>query len=216
MPNKKKNQGQEKEHSMFARKFVLSLVAGSIAMSIPAFSQDETPVYKDEASVQAFGSFVDSTRSNGVDQSATNSGGVLASYRFFFTRNQGVELNYGYSLNTQNYALESGPVGVRTYSHEVSADYVLRFPQRHWSPFVLAGAGGLIFDPNNFAGASTQTRAAFVYGGGADFSLSKHAFVRAEYRGLVYDSPIYGISGLSGLDRISHRAEPSIGFGYRF
>jgi outer membrane immunogenic protein len=201
---------------MFAKRFGLSLVAGIITMSIPAFSQDETPVYKNEASVQAFGSFVDTTRSNGVDQSATNSGGVLASYRFFFTRNQGVELNYGYSLNTQSYALESGPLGLKTNSHEVSADYVLRFPQRHWSPFVLAGAGGLVFDPKDFAGASSQTRAAFVYGGGADFSLTKHAFMRAEYRGLVYDSPIYSISGLNGLDRISHRAEPSIGFGYRF
>jgi len=185
-------------------------------MSVPAFSQDETPVYRNEASVQAFGSFVDNTRSNGVNQSATNSGGVLASYRFFFTRNQGVELNYGYALNTQSYGLESGPIGLQTYSHEVSGDYVLRFPLKHWSPFLLAGAGGLVFDPKDFAGASAQTRAAFVYGGGADFSLSKHVFMRAEYRGLLYDSPTYSFAGLSGLDRISHRAEPSIGFGYSF
>jgi opacity protein-like surface antigen len=195
---------------------VLSLVAGTIATSIPAFSQEETPVYKNEASVQAFGSFVDTTRSNGINQSATNSGGVLASYRFFFTQHQGVELNYGYALNTQNYGLESGPLGVKTYSHEVSGDYVLRFPLRHWSPFLLAGAGGLVFDPNNFTGASVQARPAFVYGGGADFSLSKHVFVRAEYRGLLYNSPTYDFPGLSGLDRISHRAEPSVGFGFRF
>ena len=194
---------------------VLSLVAGTIA-ALPAFSQEETPVYKNEASVQAFGSFVDTTRSNGVNQSATNSGGVLASYRFFFTQHQGVELNYGYALNTQNYGLENGPIGVRTYSHEVSGDYVLRFPQRHWTPFLLAGAGGLIFDPNNFAGASMQARAAFVYGGGADFNLSKRVFVRAEYRGLLHNSPTYDFAGLSGLDRISHRAEPSVGFGFRF
>jgi opacity protein-like surface antigen len=199
-----------------AKALVLSLVAGAIAMSIPAFSQDETPVYKNEASVQAFGSFVDTTRSNGINESATNSGGVLAGYRFFFTRNQGVEFNYGYSLNTQNYGIESGPIGLKTYTHEVSGDYVLRFPQRHWSPFLLAGAGGLVFDPNNFAGASVQARAAFVYGGGADFNLSKHVFMRAEYRGLLYNSPTYDYPGLSGLDRISHRAEPSVGFGYRF
>jgi opacity protein-like surface antigen len=80
----------------------------------------------------------------------------------------------------------------------------------------LAGAGGLIFDPNNFAGASAQARAAFVYGGGADFNLSKHVFLRAEYRGLLYNSPTYDFPGLSGLDRISHRAEPSVGFGFRF
>jgi len=199
-----------------SRALVLSLMVGTIATSIPAFSQEETPVYKNEASVQAFGSFVDNTRSNGINQSATNSAGVLASYRFFFTQHQGVELNYGYTLNTQNYGLESGPVGVKTYSHEVSGDYVLRFPLRHWSPFLLAGAGGLVFDPNNFAGASMQARPAFVYGGGADFNLSKRVFVRAEYRGLFYNSPTYDFPGLSGLDRISHRAEPSVGFGFRF
>jgi outer membrane immunogenic protein len=198
------------------RTLVFSLMAGAIAVSTPAFSQEETPVYKNEASVQAFGSFVDTTRSNGINQTATNSGGVLASYRFFFTQHQGVELNYGYALNTQDYGLESGPIGVKTYSHEVSGDYVLRFPQRHWTPFLLAGAGGLIFDPNNFAGANVQARAAFVYGGGADFNLSKRVFVRAEYRGLLYNSPTYDFPGLSGLDRISHRAEPSVGFGFRF
>jgi hypothetical protein len=40
--------------------------------------------------------------------------------------------------------------------------------------------------------------------------------VRAEYRGLIYNSPTFGLMALSGADRITHRAEPSIGFGYRF
>ena len=35
-------------------------------------------------------------------------------------------------------------------------------PMRKFTPFVLAGAGGLIFDPKDFAGASSQARAAFV------------------------------------------------------
>lgn len=187
--------------------FAAALVCGS------AFAQDETSAYRNDVTVQAFGSFVKSTNQNGVEQSATNSGGVMASYRFFFNRNNGVELNYGYSLNTQSY---SGFGGVPSYSHEGSADYVFRMPLRHWSPFVLAGVGGLAFDPKNFAGASTQGRAAFVYGAGADFNLDKHIYVRAEYRGLVYDSPTYGLAGLSGTDRATHRAEPSIGFGFAF
>jgi len=67
--------------------------------------------------------------------------------------------------------------GVNTNSHEVTAAYVLRFFQRWWSPFVLAGAGGLIFDPRAFSGASTQARAAFVYGAGADVNLSEYLFL---------------------------------------
>jgi opacity protein-like surface antigen len=81
---------------------------------------------------------------------------------------------------------------------------------------VLAGAGGLVFDPKNTPNVGSQTRAAFVYGGGADFDLSHHFLFRAEYRGLVYNSPTFDIPGLAGLDRVTHRAEPSIGFGYRF
>jgi hypothetical protein len=40
--------------------------------------------------------------------------------------------------------------------------------------------------------------------------------MRAEYRGFVYNSPTWDLTSLAGTDRITHRAEPSIGFGYRF
>ena len=38
-------------------------------------------------------------------------------------------------------------------------------------------SGGLVFDPRDTPGASTQTRAAFVYGAGADCNLTKQLFV---------------------------------------
>jgi len=180
---------------------------------LPAFSQEGG---RSDATVQAFGSFVKTTTDNGVDQGATNSGGVLASYRFFFSNSQGVEVNYGYSLNTQTYGLVSGPLGVKSNQHEVSAAYVFRHAMRHFTPFVEAGVGGLVFAPTEAPGVSTQSRAAFVYGGGADFNLTKRIFVRAEYRGLVYNSPTFDLAPALGTDRVTHRAEPSIGFGYRF
>lgn len=141
---------------------------------------------------------------------------MLGTYRYFFHTHNGVEGDYGYSLNSQNYGLPLGGLGVKSYSHEVSAAYVFRMPLRRVTPFVLASVGGLIFDPKDFAGASSQSRAAFVYGGGADFNLSRHVFMRAQYRGLVYNSPTFDIPLLAGTDRVSHRAEPSLGFGYRF
>jgi opacity protein-like surface antigen len=200
---------------MLGKKLVVSWIVGIASGALPAFSQSENPE-KNEVSVQAFGSFVKSTTTNGIENKATNSGGVLGSYRYFFNAHNGVEANYGYSLNTQTYGSTSGLLGVKSYSHEVSAAYVFRMPMRKFTPFVLAGAGGLIFDPKDFTSANSQVRAAFVYGGGADFNLSHHAFVRAEYRGLVYNSPTYDLTGLAGADRISHRAEPSVGFGFRF
>jgi len=200
---------------MFSKKFLITSFVSIASMALPAFSQSETPG-KNEVSVQAFGSFVKSTTNNGVENKASNSGGVLGSYRYFFNDHSGVEANYGYSLNTQSYGSTSGLLGVKSYSHEVSAAYVFRMPMRKFTPFVLAGAGGLIFDPKDFTGASSQTRAAFVYGGGADFNLTHHVFMRAEYRGFVYNSPTYDLAGLSGVDRTTHRAEPSMGFGYRW
>jgi opacity protein-like surface antigen len=182
---------------------------------VPAYAQLEEGG-RQEVSVQAFGSFVTTTTHNATDNTATNSGGVLGSYRFFFSAHHGVEANYGYSRNTEAYTSNAGLLGVNTNSHEVSGAYVFRVPFRRVTPFALAGAGALVFDPRNFAGANTQTRAAFVYGAGADLNLSHRVFVRAEYRGLVYNSPTYDVPALAGLDRVTHRAEPSIGFGYRF
>jgi opacity protein-like surface antigen len=193
----------------------LTMMFGAAFVMSPAFAQEENP-RSQEVTVQGVGSFVKSTVNNGVPQSATDSGGVLASYRYFFNAHSGVEANYGFQNNIQNYGSLGSVAGVRTLSHEVSAAYVLRFPGRRITPFVLAGAGGLIFDPKSFVGANAQTRAAFVYGGGADLNLSKHVFMRAEYRGFIYNSPTYDLPGLNGLDRVTHRAEPSLGFGYRF
>src|SRR6266852_2049151 len=95
---------------MFRTSSFAAIVLGSTLATLPAFSQE---LGRSEASVQAFGSFVKSTTENGVPQGATNSGGVLASYRYFFHYNHGVEVNYGYSLNTQTYGLVTGPLGVK-------------------------------------------------------------------------------------------------------
>lgn len=200
---------------MFRKNLLMMLMAGAASVALPVYAQSEEGGRQDVA-VQAFGSFVKTTTQNGIDNSATNSGGVLASYRFFFSEHHGVEGNYGYALNTQSYASPAGAAGVRTNSHEISGAYVFRMPFRKVTPFALAGVGALVFDPTDFAGASTQTRAAFVYGAGADINLSHHLFMRAEYRGLVYNSPTYDLPVFAGLDRVTHRAEPSVGFGYRF
>jgi outer membrane immunogenic protein len=190
-----------------------TILLGGVLAALPAFSQEAG---RSEATVQVFGSFVKSTTDNGVQQGATNSGGVLASYRFFFSNSHGVEVNYGYSLNTQTFGLATGPLGVRSNQHEVTAAYVYRHPLRPFTPFVEAGVGSLVFNPTDANGASTQARAAFVYGGGADFNVTTRLFVRAEYRGLVYSSPTFDLTPALGTDRVTHRAEPSIGFGYRF
>jgi outer membrane immunogenic protein len=190
----------------------VALTFGAVLMSAAAFAQEDYTTYKSDVTVQALGSFVKQTTQDGIKQDATNSGGVLGTYRFWFDRHNGVEANYAWTKNTEKY----NTFGVDNNSHKISAAYVFRMPMKRWSPFVLGGAGALIFDPKNFAAASTQTRAAFVYGGGAEINLTNHLFVRGEYRGFVYNSPTYDLASLKGLDRVTHRAEPTIGFGWRF
>ena len=85
-------------------------------------------------------------------------------------------------------------------------------------PYVLGGGGALVFDPTQkfiVTGAERQTRGTFVYGGGANFDITKNFGVRAEYRGFVYKVPDFGLDTLN-LDKFTHLAQPSVGFFVRF
>jgi outer membrane immunogenic protein len=200
---------------MLLKRTIIAALCGGALASLPALCQ-ETPAYKNEISIEASLPLVKNTTAHGVQQSSSLSGDFLAGYRFFFGKHSGAELSYGYARNTQTYGLDSGPVAVKNSSDEVFAAYVFRFPLKRLTPFALAGAGALVFDPRTVAGADTQTRLGYLYGGGADFSVKRHIFVRAEYRGVFYNSPTFNMDGLNGLDRFTHRAEPSVGFGYKF
>jgi hypothetical protein len=63
-----------------SRKFFASLAYG-VLIAIPGLAQEDYTTYKSEVSVQGLGSFVKTTNDKGAQQSATNSGGVLASVR---------------------------------------------------------------------------------------------------------------------------------------
>jgi len=191
----------------------LMLFAASAIVALPAYSQEG---FKSELTAQGMGSFVKETTDGGVKQSATKTGGFLAGYRYYFTKHLGAEINYGYTLNTQKYTSTTGITGVRSYSHETTGALVYRMPFKRFSVFGLAGAGAIVFNPKDMPGADYQARSAFVYGGGADYNLTPRLFLRAEYRGLVYKSPTYDLVSLAGADRTTHRAEPSLGIGFRF
>ena len=87
-------------------------------------------------------------------------------------------------------------------------------------PYVLTGAAALVFDPTGdpggfVLGSTPQGRAAFVYGGGADWNLTQHFALRAEYRGFVYERPDFDLAALhSGAT--THTAQPSAGIVFRF
>jgi opacity protein-like surface antigen len=200
---------------MSGRISLAGILTGSLLACLPAFAQSEEGG-KSEVSAQFFGTFVHTTTQNGIGQSNSDSGGFLATYRFLFTAHQGVEANYGYSRSTVAYNFAIGSSNVNANQHEWTGAYVFRIPMQRMTPFVEAGVGGLSFVTRNAPGASDQTRAAFVYGAGADLTLTHHVFVRAQYRGFVYDSPTFNLAANLGADRVTHLAEPSIGLGVKF
>ena len=110
---------------MLKNKFT-ALAFGAALIAGTAFAQEDYTSYKSDVTVQMLGSLVKSTTQGGIKQDATNSGGVLATYRFWFNRHSGVEANYAWTSNTEKY----NKFGVDNNSHEISAACVFRMPMK--------------------------------------------------------------------------------------
>lgn len=198
------------------KKTILASVAGLVLFGGAAMAQVEQP---QQISVQGTGLITkDSTTSAGTNQ-ATRSGGFLVGYSYQFNNWAGVEGNYGWTRNTQNYLASFGGSSIRSDMHEVTGSFVFHIPVAVSGvrPYALAGGGALIFDPvDNFAGGiDRQARGTFVYGGGANFDVTHNFGIRAEYRGFVYKAPDFTSPGLA-LDKVTHLAQPSVGFYFRY
>lgn len=204
------------------------LVAGLFATLLFATTsmaqQQELP--RNEVSVQGAGFFTKDSNYNGIRQQTTDSGGLLVSYRNRFSGLFGGDLSYGYTRNTQQSFTPTGSFNVQTNIHQATGALLVSSPARIFglSPFALAGAGALTFNPTNnrannrggFApGADLQAKATFVYGGGADFDINDNFALRLEYRGLVYKRPDFGLALLNS-NAVTHTAQPSAGFVVRF
>ena len=178
---------------------------------------------RSEISLQGTGLFTASTTGNGTAYSATESGGVMGTYRYHLNHWISVEGAYGYSLNTQKYSLSSGAFRIQSGIHDFTGSLVLNLPSHHHShinPYLLAGGGGLRFAPtgtqfNTLSGAQSQTRGAFVYGAGINYGIYKGLSLRAEYRGFVYSTPDFGFGALA-TNAVTHTAVPSVGLSFRF
>lgn len=178
---------------------------------------------RSQINLQATGVVIKDTDGGGLRQEATKSGGLLVGYSYQFHRWAGVEGNYGYTRNTQNYFAsprQGGQTGVQSDIHQFTGAFVLHVPVEApvVKPYALAGAGALVFEPTDsvrVAATDQQTRAAFVYGGGVNFDIARNFGIRAEYRGLVYKAPDFKVGTLD-LDKITHLAQPSVGVFFRF
>src|ERR1700733_11905386 len=187
-----------------------AVVVGILALiSITAVAQEN----RSEISIQGTGFFT-------KDTSANDTVGFLIGYRYNFNRWFAAEANYGYDRNTQFYF---GGTSARVQSdiHQITGSAVVKLPSfARLQPYALAGVGALVFDPTgnsggSFAGATLQTKAAFIYGVGAQYAFTRHISLRAEYRGYLYKAPDFGVAGLN-TDSWTQIAQPSAGIVFRF
>jgi len=201
-----------------SKKFLAFALFVAVASSgTSAFAQVEQP---SQISVQGTGLFTSSVKDQTPSYSAGDSGGLLVGYSYQFSKWFGAEGNYGYSRNTQNYFTLGGPTSLQTDIHQTTAALVVHIPTglRRIRPYALGGGGALTFNPTDkfvVSGADRQTRGTFLYGGGANFDLTNHFGLRAEYRGLAYKAPDFQLSTLNP-DKFTHTAQPSFGFYARF
>jgi opacity protein-like surface antigen len=201
-----------------------TLISGLLSLGLLAGGAYAQEGNRNDITVSAFGAFEQSTNGNGVNQSATNSAGVLATYRYFFTDHQGVEIDYGFSRFDQQFSAPNAAapfiLGVPANTNEATASYVYRHAIGHRIvPFVSAGTGALLFVPDAFSlsgtNGTTFVTPDFVYSAGADLALSRRISLRLGYRGHVFEAPDFGVAGLR-TNAVTHMAEPFGGISFHF
>ena len=201
------------------RKAAIMIANFALLLGASAVAQES----RSEISLQGTGFFTKDTSGQGVTERSTNTGGFLVGYRYSLTLWLAAEAVYGYDRNSQHYFGANGLSRVQANVHEATGGFVVRVPapaRFPFKPYVLAEGGALVFDPtgNAFgtvAGAQRQATGVFAYGGGADFPLARHITLRAEYRGLVYNAPDFGLTALN-TNTITHTAQPSAGIVFHF
>jgi opacity protein-like surface antigen len=183
--------------------------------------------YKSEVSVQGTANLPKNSDNLDIPHDATKSGGFLIGYRYHLNPWFAIQGDYGYTRDTQKYFDPFfGETDIQANIHQLTGEAVITASSsRRVRPYALAGIGGLFFRPtnsldNSFIGigngsGNNQTKAAFVYGGGVDFDLTRFVALRAEYRGLLYKIPDFQIPGLA-TDNFTHMAQPSVGLVWRF
>ena len=183
-----------------AELFLLAMfVAIGSLMILPAAAQAQEE-WRHEVGVQGTGFFTKDSSGNGISQRATDSGGFLIDYRYHFNLWLAAEGSYGYTRNSQQNFTFTGDFNVQSNIHQLTGAFLVTPPISiaRVRPFLLAGTGALIFDPTDNPGgfvarAESQTKAAFVYGGGTDFGLDT-----------------------LNSDAAAHTAVPSVGIVFRF
>ena len=124
-----------------------------ILFAISSWAQE----VRNEVTVQGSGFFQKQTTAGGITNEATNSGGVMAGYRFNLKNWLAVEGDYDYFRNSQKFLASSVTTSIPMNVHAATGMAIVKLPSfkmparmaavKIASPFVLAGGGAMFFDP---------------------------------------------------------------------
>lgn len=208
----------ENMEDVTVRQIATIIATFALLVGVSAVAQES----RSEISLQGTGFFTKDATGQGITQRSTNTGGFLVGYRYHFNRWLATEAVYGYDRHTQQFFLpqdsrEFKPMFIRQRAASSSAFQHLRGSglvhmcwqkEVRWSLIPLATHSG------RFQARNVKPLVC-LHTGGADFPILRHVSLRAEYRGLVYSAPDFGVAGLN-TNTVNHTAQPSAGIVFRF
>lgn len=161
-----------------------------------------------------------------------SSAGALTSFRQSFNPWLGYTVNFSYTRTIEEYRTQVGATAllpeldVKSNIYELTTGYMVH---RNFTPklqaFADVGGGVLIFAPlsnsplvpsESHTAPTTIVRATGLINVGADYALSDHFALRAEYRGLIYKGPEFGIASPLVPFYYTLTSEPSMSLVYNF
>lgn len=199
-------------------KLVGLIAATALCFGTSGLLAQEEEEFHREITVSGIGAFTAGVKGDGIHQTASSTGGVLATYRYLFNKFNGVEVDYSHAQFTQQYLLPALlKEGVHSDLDEFTAAYIVRYPFKRIAPYLTVGTGAVLFSPSHLMTVSTATRqvdATFAYGAGIDVRITGKIAFRLGYRGLVYNAPDFDVPKLNSKS-VTNLAEPTGGFSIR-
>jgi opacity protein-like surface antigen len=216
-----------------------AIFAAFLPISLAVLAASAASAQTDVAA-SVYGAFTGTTTGNGVQQSPSNSAGVLVEVRHIANPLVGLEATYSYNRADQTYSgptpycpaglvsCSASPVSVPANAHEFTADWIPSLHIANLRPFGVLGIGALLNVPASAntvitggntglvytAPTQTSTKAVYVYGAGLDWGVLPHIGLRFQYRGNLYKAPDVTTLYLS-TSSFTHTAEPMVGVYFR-
>jgi opacity protein-like surface antigen len=199
----------------------------------PANAQQQN-AQSDNSQIDVSGSFYRafnrSTAGHGTKQTPEDSNGGMFEARYLASRYVGFGLAISFNPSNQSFTQDPTtcgltcppypPTTVTARAIEVVPEYVPSWQFGRVRAFAVGGLGFHILStsapPNQFA-STNRTRIVYVFGGGADFSLTPRFGVRVQYRYGLYKAPdISTPGGYPATGKYTSTSEPMAGVFYTF